>query len=458
MADRRDTGLAVSDRDVPRLVQQWLVGRRWILNGSMPSGRRVAVVSSRQPRLLDPHGPWLQGIRVSLSYLRDSNAVALVGAGTAVHRILGRALERQAIPHVVIELPDSRESSASGELAEMAQAGTAGAMGAHLAGLPAEPKDEAAPIEAIAHTPLSDRAAIAWADEIVVLSLRTGGNLHTLLRQRLREPGARVRLVGLPDLQSKRARTELIRLGAHDWVVSPGELVAPNVAGPDSLQVAAEPMSDLNPRILPCPDAATWTYLTHTTRACTGPWPGQSHDEYVDGLIDARPEADHSAFGSLMRIVTQRRLIASSRAIRGGYAVVSLTAVPLAELPRLHVFRAHRSRWDFEPYGISVSREWLQQRGTRPVHYGSDGDWDRMPADERPFFQCNRGGLQDSSIAPVGTHVDWSVEQEWRHSGDLDLSQVPDQKVIAFVTTIAEARKLLEIGPWPVTVLEPAVR
>ena len=57
------------------------------------------------------------------------------------------------------------------------------------------------------------------------------------------------------------------------------------------------------------------------------------------------------------------RLIASSEFVRGETPVVSLTAVPLGEIRTLRTYRSHLSRWDFEPYGICIRRDWLQRRG-----------------------------------------------------------------------------------------------
>jgi len=107
-------------------------------------------------------------------------------------------------------------------------------------------------------------------------------------------------------------------------------------------------------------------YLTHCTRGTDGPWPDQDRAEYLDNLILGRPDAAHSALSALTRIVQQRRLLATGRAIRGGTPVVCFTAAGIAELRHLRTFRSHRRRWDFEPYGIGVSREWLEQRGQRP--------------------------------------------------------------------------------------------
>ncbi len=197
-------------------------------------------------------------------------------------------------------------------------------------------------------------------------------------------------------------------------------------------------------------DAEPWQFLTHTTRAQPGPWPGQEPRDYLDDLLLDRADGDHRAFAALARIVLQRLLVASGRAIRGGYRMVCFTAVPLAQLAQLRVFRTHRGRWDFEPYGICIRRDWLQRRGARPVLYGDETLWHRLAERDRPFFQvaCSR--------TRGGAVLDWTAEQEWRCLGDLDLSELAETDAIVFVADAAEALALAPHCPWPVTLLDTA--
>jgi hypothetical protein len=170
----------------------------------------------------------------------------------------------------------------------------------------------------------------------------------------------------------------------------------------------------------------------------------------LDELLLGWPEGRHSAFAALARIVLQRLLMGSGQAIRGGYRVVCFTAVPLAELPRLRVFRAHRGRWDFEPYGICIRRDWLQRHGARPVLYGDRPLWERLPERDRPFFQvaCSR--------TSGGSLIDWTAEREWRCIGDIDLTELGEREAIVFVPTAREAAAMAAISPWPVAVLDTA--
>ena len=112
----------------------------------------------------------------------------------------------------------------------------------------------------------------------------------------------------------------------------------------------------------------------------------------------------------------------------------------------LRTFRAHRGRWDFEPYGICIRQSWLEQHGVRPVRYGNSALWDELTESQRPFFQLRRSGRQ--------RQIDWSVEREWRHVGDLDLTNLPRDAAFLFVPTVEEAKWLSSQSRWQVIALQ----
>ncbi len=141
----------------------------------------------------------------------------------------------------------------------------------------------------------------------------------------------------------------------------------------------------------------------------------------------------------------QRCLLATGRAIRGGTPVVCFTAVEIAAISKLRTFRAHRTRWDFEPYGISIAKDWLIERGARPVVYGDETLWKQLAEPQRPYFQRRWSGRDNA--------IDWSVEREWRHLGTLNLAELPSDAAFVFVPTRDEAERLSVLSPWPVVVV-----
>jgi hypothetical protein len=121
---------------------------------------------------------------------------------------------------------------------------------------------------------------------------------------------------------------------------------------------------------------------------------------------------------------------------------VSFTAVPLEKLHTLRVFRPHRGRWDFEPYGICIDLDHLRRLGVRPVTYVDRPGG--APSVDAWLQQRAR------TVTTGGVVIDWSVEREWRHLGDLNLRTIPGHAICLFVPSAAEARALRRVAGWPV--------
>jgi hypothetical protein len=294
--------------------------------------------------------------------------------------------------------------------------------------------------------PCRDRAVAALSDQLVVLRLRPGGQWDRLVRARLIDPSwplASVRIAVGPGLTPPELAQGLLDLGAVGWSVPQAD----EQRRADAQAALPEGPERLPAAMTAVPPAEGWEFLTHCTRRRDGPWPGQSEQEYLDDLILGRPGADHSALAALRRIAQQQRLIASSEGIRGAARAVSFTDVPLAELRRLHVFRPHRGRWDFEPFGICIRRHWLEQLGARPVLYGDDRLWAALPPEQRPFFQMRQARAAGHSS------MDWTVEREWRCLEDVDLRRLPSSEAFLFAPSDADARDLARVSRWPVAVV-----
>ena len=388
----------------------------------MSSNIRAAIVMSRLPRLTRPDAPWLHGLRAALRQMRDRGDRLLMGEGTAGGDFVRRGAELLGLDREVVS-----RSAGQAALIEEATSDRDG-------------------------IPDRDRVLADVADELFVLSIRDNGHWHRLLRERLRAGRGGVTLVDPSESEGCVARDELLLLGATLWKPNPHKGHSCLASLVESAAKSAEPHVQRIASVVelvPFPDADEWVSLSHTTRACPGPWPEQPMDDYLDSLLQSRDDADHSPAGTLERILVQRRLIASVRTARGGQRVVSFTASPLSRLPELRRFRRHRSRWDFEPFGLCIRQECLMQRGARPVFYGDESSWQNMGESERPFFQPAHSGRSSSEDADAV--IDWTVEREWRHVGDFDLSQLAREDALVFVPNFATARRLSAVSPWPIT-------
>jgi hypothetical protein len=437
----------------------------------IPPGRRVGLVSSRIGQAPDTQQAWFTVLRAACAKTDPQRDLLITTASTTTARYVERCAELFGLRMLQIDLPKKETISLEKWFgrAEAVQFDKADARVEEVFLSPPLADQEPGEDKSVRQAPARDRAIVAVSDQLFVFRVRRDGHVHRLVKARLRDPSwpeARIYVALGPKLVRTEVADELMDLGAVGWVVldaiggltdeaatasaaRPVEECAGNSTRPGVRStrqgVARLPQESL---VVPLPSAETWPFLTHSTRRREGPWPDQGDKDYLDDLILARREADHSALAALKRIVERQRLIATAATIRGGTPVVSLTAVPLAELHRLRVFRPHRGRWDFEPYGICIRRDWLQAVGARPVQYGNDELWESLPRDDRPFFQLRRTRRSDGTEP-----IDWAVEDEWRVVGDIDLSPLPADAALLFVSTEADALEMAAISRWPVTVV-----
>jgi hypothetical protein len=447
--------------------REWL-GARWLWWPlGVPPGRRMAWVSSRLGRALDERPDWFAVLRTAAAKFDLQRDLLLTASQTTTARFLERAACLFGLPLLRVHLNESR--SCIDWLTRLRRAITR--QGLLSPGVVTSPGVVRSPetttsvtdvfvsppingvsalesSERLHQTPTADRVLVLLAEQLVALQVRPRGHLHELLKARLtdaRFPTASVWLALGASLTPEDVAEELQSLGAIGWRLIPPEL---NAAARVSHEVENSRVPRTPPTILSEMPWGDGTYLIHWTRRRDGPWPGQSETEFLDDLLQSRNSASHSAIATLARIVLQRRLIASAAAIRGSFSVVSLSERSLSDLARARAYRHHRQRWDAEPCGLCIRRDWLIHRGARPVQYGDDETWATMPASERPFFQ------QRQTRSRRGTRlIDWSQEREWRVPGDLDLSAAGTHDVVLFVSTMADAEQLAAISPWPIVVV-----
>ncbi|MCC6963557.1 MAG: hypothetical protein IT585_09930 [candidate division Zixibacteria bacterium] len=168
-------------------------------------------------------------------------------------------------------------------------------------------------------------------------------------------------------------------------------------------------------------DGEHWTLLTHWTRSHHGPLPEETAFEFYHDLL-TRERYPRSALDILLMILRSGRIRGSSRFIRGGFPVVSLTARTPQEAVQLMRWRRRYTYYNFEPYGIAIGRGATQALSCRPAIYGSDELYERLAPSERPFFQ--KAG---------STVADWTPEAEWRVIGELRLTELPPEEVRVIV-------------------------
>ncbi len=173
-------------------------------------------------------------------------------------------------------------------------------------------------------------------------------------------------------------------------------------------------------------------YFFHYTRACFGPWPGQSWADYLHELTVNDVGSQHEAVDALRRILKEKRIRASGTWIRGAYRVVSFTERPPEEFDIICKWRRGLMRKTFEPYGIAVKRSVLIKKGVRKVSYGSEELFKNMTDEIKPYFQ-----KASSSCA------EWSREKEWRLIGDLKFNNLHQSDWFAMVPSLIDLDHLV---------------
>lgn len=238
-----------------------------------------------------------------------------------------------------------------------------------------------------------DSAVVRLADRVDGLYVRRGGKIHDAIAARLRRRAdGDVRVAYWPSDQT--ATKALVSAGAVGWFLSGETTVPPDDTSLSGAAVVTPPPGD---------------WLVHCTRGGAGPWPDETDADYRDAMIDG-DRCDRTPLDALMRILQQRRLIASAVTSSHDHRVVCFSARPIDQLLAARTFRSHLSRWDYEPFGVMIRRDAAEHAGMQSVIYGQPSDRDDLDEADRYRFH------------PVGRRNDWTAEQEWRAGGDVDLS------------------------------------
>jgi hypothetical protein len=134
-------------------------------------------------------------------------------------------------------------------------------------------------------------------------------------------------------------------------------------------------------------------------------------------------ESYEDAFARQRKIIADKKLIAGSGFIKGGYSCVCFSEAPLTGLTSGLVNESYYSR--YSPFGILVSKKWLFERGGRPVIYQSGQELHLLPEDLRWRHVLHE--LRDGY-----SYADFTWEREWRIKCDyLEFDQSSAQIVVS---------------------------
>lgn len=172
--------------------------------------------------------------------------------------------------------------------------------------------------------------------------------------------------------------------------------------------------------------------VIHWTRSSNSPWPDETMYSYYESILNSTSRYPRSGFDTLMRILFEKRLRASSRHLRKNLSAVAFSSLQPTHAARLMKWRARYHEMTFEPYGIAIDKNFADTIGIRKVFYGNQEMYDFLEDENKPYFQS------------VGTKGYWIPEKEYRHIGDIDLSLIPHDSITAIVWRPAEIDEIKE--------------
>ncbi|UCE24282.1 MAG: hypothetical protein JSU74_13490 [Candidatus Zixiibacteriota bacterium] len=178
------------------------------------------------------------------------------------------------------------------------------------------------------------------------------------------------------------------------------------------------------------------TYLIHWTRTFNSAWPTEKLLDFYRAIVES-DTYPRTACGSLRNIVSMQLIKATSKHMPENTPTVSFSNRPPAEMTSLIAWRSRYRMMSFEPYGIGIEKGLARQMNIMPVVY-----YDKA---QPSVSKCNvrtPGWLTQSR----GEKTDWSLEDEYRHLGDLNLSSISKDRLILICRTSPEAEAIANLS------------
>ncbi|MEO8269870.1 MAG: hypothetical protein ABI557_09120, partial [Aureliella sp.] len=432
----------------------------------------TSLISSQVGRYGSGHPEWPQWLEGALQHVRHQRHRLLIASGTTLAESVEQFALAAGMAPVKVDWTKHRQFD---EWPELSSEPTNAARDTIFLSPAIEPA-----CATLERFPLQDRLSIALADQVVTLAVRDGGKLDELLKLRLQDPefpDASVyvtlstlgvtRTVQQQTAKDQRPGSEQTWLerGAVGWIMTTPETITDQLHGcrvlghcrvedrastgiVDEDRSCSQQLASPLPkhwRQLSAEDSSP--YLVHCTRATVGPLPDESDHSFRMRVWSQQEAIAWQPLETLAHICRDGRLRAAATITRTDMRCVSFSAVPLVPLLKRRIFRSHLGRWDWEPYGLLIRRDVLQQFGAREVIYGDDVDFGKLTESDKPYFQPMMRRTNKSMES-------WAEEREWRVAGDVRLRELPDDSVMHFVRTRIEAQQLSRYAQWPVLWVE----
>lgn len=377
---------------------------------------KIALINSRKPRHLSPQDRWVQATKGLFSDMDHDDAAWVSSLGNYPYELVCALCAERKRPLIVV-MDDILPDMGDNEKRKTFYRNFEGLFPPEQT-LLLSPFMPGRAVSSKERQQVRDACVAGLADQLLVAEVRSGGNMERLAMQAGKN-GRRV-IAFRPNAFDRETagNRKILASGAEPWKLPPGSAgISNSVPKPGSraLNFNGAPVLD-------------GQFLIHFTRSCPGPWPGQGWFEYYRSITNEEAGADHTAFDTLVRILEEQKIRAQNSMIRGKVDVISFTAAGIFSARYLISWRKGLVRWTFEPYGLAIHRRVLMARGVRPVIYGDERVWKRLPRRERFRFQKYSTKGQT-----------WFKEKEWRMAGDLDLVDIEKENLRVIVRDPHEA-------------------
>lgn len=376
---------------------------------------------SHQSRLAMPGNWWVNAARDVARWAASNDMVAVTGGGL-LHLDFARWAAHSFGPVIYLDISDILSLRTTG----------AGSAPDHWCDLRLIPnlKTRMSKNELLS---TRDSIVAALSDTLVAIAVRKGGIMERLGLEALAK-GRRVLALEPPSPAKEYA-------GNHALLENGAEKLELDVrcpvfdSGIKQLKSQSAVKIKKNKASLTTAD-----YLWHFTREFPGPWPGQTWGTYFSELAAGALDSGHSALDSLARILSEERIRACGRMIRGGYPVVCWSGAEPVELMERRRYRSALVRWEFQPYAIGLRREVAEKLGLEKVIYMASEGYSSVPERDRFRFQARS----------EGSSAKWSEDEEWRNMGDFLLTDLHPSEGAVLVHTQDEITGILPDSRFPV--------
>ncbi len=373
-----------------KFIQKLEIGKNSVYYGDfdMNSNPRAVVFNSRQTKTPSGTDLWVINTLKAISFALKHDWVVITSLGMNTWELPVWACSANGVRQIIV-LPAKDESDRDSIIESVTADFKLDRNNTGWLFFQATEKARSAKTD----WPLRDKLAAQAADIILPVSVRTGGNLDTLIRN-MRDK----KIINECNTRYKTRPPE------RDY-------------SPDKLHTSIE--------------QAGWNYITHWTRTCYGHWPGENSSSFYEKLAESKGIYPGNALETLKNILLEKLIRGSSRHLRGDLKGVAFSGLSPARLIPLMRWRKRYVRWGFEPYGIAIRRKAAIKAGIQPVIYAKTELYDRLLEADKPYFQ-NEG--------EAGA---WREENEWRYLGDFDLTSVniDDLRIITFKSSESEILK-----------------